>query len=95
MPEGSKNKKLHFLERRLEVMNDLSALGRRGRISFMKDKLQVAVSLVGQYVRDHGSPFKTDHLQRWIAVLDTAGDWEHMTEEDETVLDDLLNELDT
>lgn len=94
IPEDTKNKKLHFLERRLAIMQALNPLDRQERIKLMKSKLQEAVSLVGQYVRDYGSPFKTDHLQRWIAVLDTAEGWEYMTEDDEATLNALLNELD-
>ncbi len=94
IPEDAKSKKLHFLERRLAIMEALRPLDRVARIRLMKTKLQDAVKLVGQYVRDFGSPFKTDHLLRWITVLETAESWEHLTEDDETKLNALLNEID-
>ncbi|MBN1463858.1 MAG: hypothetical protein JW922_09335 [Paludibacteraceae bacterium] len=91
VPEDAKSKKLHYLEQRLRIIDALKSLDRAGRIRLMKTKLQEAINFVGQHI---GSPFKTDHLYRWVEILNKAEGWEHMSEDDEAKLNELLNEID-
>lgn len=94
-PKKAREKKLHFLKRRIDVIKALVPLDREERIQSVKKRLEEATKLVGNYIKQYGSPFKLEHLHKWITVLDAVKNWVHISEDDEGELSALLNELDS
>src|SRR3989344_4606557 len=93
LPASQKDKKLHYLHQRLEVMKSLQPLNRAQRIDFVITKLEKAISLVVSYRRQYAVSLSPIYLQNWLATLKDAKDWVHETDQDPEELNQLLEDL--
>ncbi|MFA5358638.1 MAG: hypothetical protein WC310_02325 [Patescibacteria group bacterium] len=93
IPNGWNNAKAHFLNRKLERMDNLANLNRDQRIDFIKLKIEQAVELISVYNANFALSIKTDFLLRWKNVLEKSRHWSYSKRETEAVdLDKIIEE---
>jgi len=77
IPKGFNTTKSHFLEKKLQRMNELSKLNREQRIDFLILKIEEGIKIAIQYNTQFGLSIKTDFLLKWKKVLLTAKNWNY------------------
>lgn len=89
----SDNKNKHYLLSKFEIMSSLSNKTRGEKITSMIERVKEAQNTFQGYISTHGWQLNTQHLTRWIDVLEKAGTWSDPVD-DEEELKDLLEEID-
>lgn len=89
-PLDNISKKKHFFYRKDILMNALANMEKSERVDFMRSLLYEGIERADRYNREYGLDIKTNHLRRWLAVLELM---EHWTYEEDDNLDELLEEL--
>lgn len=70
LPQESRDKKTHFLHRRFEEMQELSDVSLDQRPHFMKERLELALALADDIEDEVLIRISTEHIVRWLNVLD-------------------------
>ena len=93
LPLRKKEKKLHYLFKKMEAMKAQEHLTRSEKIDYMSKKIQDAIKQVEFFKEKYAVPLSSYYLQNWLKVLENAKNWKHEKVEDTEELNKLLEEL--
>lgn len=87
-------KKQHDALVRARSAKELLAIPPEDRLAYMKDRLLNAVAIARNSKNKKFVPKSYFYLEKWLSVVDAALSWPASVEEDDSLLDDLLGEID-
>jgi hypothetical protein len=93
LPASKKNKKLHYLYKKIEAMKIQENHTREENIDHMIGKIATAIQKIRIYNDRFAVNLKSNFLQNWQKVLEISKSWEYETDEDTEGLEKLLIEL--
>ena len=93
LPLRKKDKKLHYLFKKIEAIKAQEKLTRVEKIDYMTKKIHYAIKQIEFYKEKYAVNLSSYYLQNWLKILKNAKNWKHEEAEDNEKLNKLLENL--